>query len=236
VVLDPSEWDRRWEAFEWDVPGDLSSAAFFIAAALLVPKSEIALEAVGVNPTRTGLLDVLRAMRADVALVPRGDAAGGEPIAVVTATHGAFAAARTGGELLTRMIDEVPALVAIAAGAQGRTDVRDAEELRVKESDRLAASAAVLRAFGVDVTELSDGMHVHGGGPLRGARVESRGDHRIAMMGAVLGFAAEGETVVEDVGCVATSFPGFAETFAALGADIVVEESVLEESVLEEDA
>src|SRR5690606_6914694 len=106
------------------------------------------------------------------------------------------------------------------------TDVRDAEELRVKESDRLTASAGVLKAFGVDCTELADGMHVHGGGALRGAEVQSLGDHRIAMMGAVLGLAAEGETVVHDVACVDTSFPGFADQLAALGADIQVEEDV----------
>lgn len=224
VVLDASGWDRRWDGFEWTVPGDLSSAAFLIAAALLVPGSEVALEAVGLNPTRTGLLDALRAMRAGVSVVPRGHAAGAEPVGRVTATHGPLSAGQTGGELLTRMIDEVPAFCAIAAAASGRTDVRDAEELRVKESDRLAAAATVLKAFGVDCTELQGGMHVHGGGRLRGAEVESLGDHRIAMMGAVLALAADGESVVHDVACVDTSFPGFADVLAALGADITVEE------------
>ncbi len=224
VVLDPSEWDRRWDGFEWTVPGDLSSAAFLIAAALLSPGSEVSLEGVGLNPTRTGLLDALRSMRAGVAVVPRGHGAGAEPIGRVTARHGPLSAGQTGGELLTRMIDEVPAFCAIAAAAGGRTDVRDAEELRVKESDRLAAAATVLKAFGVDCTELADGMHVHGGGRLRGAVVESLGDHRIAMMGAVLALAAEGESVVEDVACVDTSFPGFADVLASLGADITVED------------
>ena len=126
--------------------------------------------------------------------------------------------------MLTRMIDEVPAFCALAASARGRSDVRDAAELRHKESDRLGASVELLRAFDVDCTELDDGMHVHGG-PLRGAEVHSHGDHRIAMMGAVLGMAAEGETVVHDVDCVDTSFPGFVDLFASLGADIVIEEA-----------
>jgi 3-phosphoshikimate 1-carboxyvinyltransferase len=224
VLLDPSGWDRRWDAFEWDVPGDLSSAAFLIAAALMVPGSRVTLERVGLNPTRTGILDALRAMRARVEVVPRGHCAGAEPIGELNVSHGPLGPGMTGGELLTRMIDEVPAFCAIAATANGRTDVRDAEELRVKESDRLAAAAGVLKAFGVDCTELADGMHVHGGHALTGAEVESLGDHRIAMMAAVLGLAAQGETIVHDVGCVDTSFPGFADLLASLGADIAVED------------
>ena len=225
VVLDPSGWDRRWDPFEWEVPGDISSAAFLIAAALVVPGSEVTLEGVGLNPTRTGIIDALRGMRAPLAITPRGEGAGGEPIGEITARHGGIGPGLAGGELLTRMIDEVPVFCAIAAVANGRTDVRDAEELRVKESDRLAAAAGVLKAFGVDCTELADGMHVHGGGALRGAEVDSLGDHRIAMMAAVLGLAAGGETVVNDVGCVDTSFPGFAELLASLGADIRVEDA-----------
>ncbi len=225
VVLDPTEWERRWPGFEWDVPGDISSAAFLTAAALIVPGSQVTLDGVGLNPTRTGILDALRGMRADVRVAPRGEAAGAEPVGELTVSYGPLSAGLTGGELLTRMVDEVPVYCAIAAVAGGRTDVRDAEELRVKESDRLAAAARVLKAFGVDCTELADGMHVHGGARLSGAQVESLGDHRIAMMGAVLGLAAEGETVVEDVGCVDTSFPGFAELLASLGADVTVEES-----------
>lgn len=224
TLLDPTERELRWDGFEWEIPGDLSSAAFLIAAALMVPKSEIVLEGVGLNPTRTGILDALRMMQANVEIEPKGEGAGAEPIGELTVRHGPLRAGMTGGELLTRMIDEVPAFCAIAAVASGRTDVRDAEELRVKESDRLTASAAVLKAFGVDCTELADGMHVRGGRTLRGAEIESLGDHRIAMMGAVLGLAAEGETVIHDVECVDTSFPGFAALLASLGADIRVED------------
>ncbi|MCC6877140.1 MAG: 3-phosphoshikimate 1-carboxyvinyltransferase [Sandaracinaceae bacterium] len=225
VVLDPRAWERKWSGFEWEVPGDLSSAAFVIAAALLVPGSEVRIERVGINPTRTGILDALRAMRADVTVVPKGDVAGAEPIGDVIVRHGRIGPGRTGGELLTRMIDEVPAFCAIGVAAQGRTDVRDAEELRGKESDRIAASARVLRAFGADCTELADGVHVHGPTELGGAEVASEGDHRIAMMAAVLGLASEGESVVDDVACVDTSFPGFASLLASLGASIEVEDA-----------
>jgi len=166
----------------------------------------------------------MRGMRADLRFTPKGEAAGGEPCGDVRIVHGSIAATMTAGEMLTRMIDEVPAFCAIAATAGGRSDVRDAHELRVKESDRLRTTAQVLAAFGVDHTELDDGMHVHGGARLEGAEVDSQGDHRIAMMGAVLGMAAHGETIVHDVGCVATSFPAFASTMASLGADIVEED------------
>jgi len=224
VVLDPSGWDRRWSGFDWEVPGDISGAAFVIAAACMVPGSDVTVEHVGLNPTRTGIIDAMRGMRADLRFTPKGEAAGGEPCGDVRIVHGSIAATMTAGEMLTRMIDEVPAFCAIAATAGGRSDVRDAHELRVKESDRLRTTAQVLAAFGVDHTELDDGMHVHGGARLEGAEVDSQGDHRIAMMGAVLGMAAHGETIVNDVGCVATSFPAFASTMASLGADIVEED------------
>ena len=143
VVLDPDDWDRRWDGFTWDVPGDLSGAAFLIAAALLVPDSEIEITNVGTNPTRTGILDALRSMHAPLHLTPRGDAAGAEPLASVVIRSGPFAPARVGGELLTRMIDEVPVLAAACVRAGGKSEIRDAEELRVKESDRIALTVAM---------------------------------------------------------------------------------------------
>lgn len=220
-VLDPSKWkDRRFPAFEWTVPGDLSSAAFFVAAAAMVPGSEIEIAGVGVNPTRTGFLDALRSMRARAETTPRGDAAGNEPVATLAVMHGALAAARIGGELIARMIDEVPVFAALATSVHGRTEVRDAEELRVKESDRIATMASVLRAFGGDAVELQDGLTIHGGRPLKAARVASHGDHRIAMSAVILGLVAEGETRVDDVDCVDTSFPGFAALLRSLGADV----------------
>ncbi len=224
VVLDPSDWRGGWDPFEWEVPGDPSSAAFFLAAAHLVPKSEITVKSVCVNPTRTGFFDVLRAMGSTAYLLPQGDAAGDEPLADVLVERSvSLVGTRTGGELVTRMIDEVPAFAAMAAGARGRTEIRDAGELRVKESDRIATMTLVLRAFGVECEELDDGMRIEGGARLKAANVQSGGDHRIAMSAAVLALRAEGETIVDDVDCVDTSFPGFAATLRALGADIVEE-------------
>ncbi|MFO0709232.1 MAG: 3-phosphoshikimate 1-carboxyvinyltransferase [Sandaracinus sp.] len=222
-VLDPDGWERRWDGFEQTVPGDLSSAAFFLVAAALVRGSEVEVSSVGTNPTRTGILDALRQARARVEIVPRGEV-NQEPLARLIATHGPVAPQRLGGEMVTRMIDEVPIACALAARAPGRTDIRDAEELRAKESDRLSAMAELLRAFGVDVVELKDGLTIHGGLALRAARANARGDHRIAMTAVVLGLVAEGETIVDDVACVDTSFPGFAASLRSLGADIVEEE------------
>lgn len=225
VVLDPSDWRGGWAPFSWDIPGDPSSAAFFVAAAHLVPRSQVTVKGVCVNPTRTGFFDVLRAMGSSAYLLPQGETAGGEPLAdVIVDGSVSVAGARTGGELVTRMIDEVPAFAAMAAGARGRTEIRDAEELRVKESDRIATMTAVLRAFGVVCDELDDGMTIEGGARLHAAHVHSGGDHRIAMSAAVLALRAEGETIVDDVDCVDTSFPGFASLLRGLGADIVEEE------------
>ncbi len=221
VALDPNgDWDHGWDGFEWHVPGDPSSAAFPAIAALLVPGSEVTIEGVCVNPTRTGLFDLMRIMGANAAFVPKGDGAGGEPVADLVVPHAPTRGTLVGGELVVRMIDEVPVLTALAAVAQGTTEIRDAEELRVKESDRIAVMADVLRAFGVPCEELPDGMVVKGGAKLHAARVTSHGDHRIAMTAALLGLVADGETIVDDVGCVDTSFPGFAALLRGLGASI----------------
>ncbi len=223
-VLDPTGWERRWGGFDWTIPGDLSSAAFFLVAGALVPGSEVAIEGVGTNPTRTGLFDVLGLTRSRIQVIPRGDAAGQEPVARLVARAGAPSPFRVGGEMLTRMIDEVPIACVLAALASGRSDIRDAEELRAKESDRLRAMREVLSAFGVDVVELNDGLTIHGGRPLRAAHVHAHGDHRVAMAAVVLGLLADGESVVDDVACVRTSFPGFAAALGALGASVVEED------------
>ena len=177
---------------------------------------------VGVNPTRTGFFDALRFMGVAPDIASQGDGAGGEPVANLTASYGAARGTTVGGELLVRMIDEVPALAVLAATVKGRTEIRDAEELRVKESDRIAVMAKALRDFGCPCEELPDGMIIDGGGPLHAARVESQGDHRIAMSAALLGLVAEGTTIVDDVECVETSFPGFPELLRSLGARIEV--------------
>ena len=220
VALDPTDWRAGWDAFDWTVPGDPSSAAFVLLAALMVQGSEVTVTDVCVNPTRTGLFDLLRAMGVQLDWQPTGAAAGDEPTATLGAKHQRATGATVGGELLVRMIDEVPALCALAAVSKGQTHIRDAQELRVKESDRIATMANVLGAFGVPCEELADGLVVDGGAELQGATVQSRGDHRIAMAAVLLGLRARGQTVVTDVECVETSFVGFCPLLQSLGADI----------------
>jgi 3-phosphoshikimate 1-carboxyvinyltransferase len=227
VKLDPAGWDGRLESFELAIPGDLSAAAFLVVAANIVVGSVVRVVDVGVNPTRTGALDVLRAMLGGAEVVPKGDR-GGEPIATletgaaIDGKGGGLSATTIGGELVPRAIDEIPVLCVAAALARGRTIIRDAQELRVKESDRLATMAGVLRRFGVDAKELPDGLEIEGKplGALTPGDVESRGDHRIAMSAVLLGLRASGPSRVRDVDCVATSFPGFARTLRDLGADV----------------
>jgi 3-phosphoshikimate 1-carboxyvinyltransferase len=199
------------------VPGDLSSAAFLLAAALVVPGSRVTVAGVGLNPTRTGLLDVLGEMGARLVVTPEErPGAPVEPRGSIGAETSELRGTRIAGALIPRLIDEVPVLAVVAAVAEGRTEIRDAAELRVKESDRIAMLARGLGAMGVRVSELPDGLAIDGGARLRGARVASGGDHRLAMALAVAGLAAEGETVVEDTACIDTSFPSFAETVNAL--------------------
>ncbi|GMV41675.1 MAG: 3-phosphoshikimate 1-carboxyvinyltransferase [Myxococcales bacterium] len=205
VSLEPV---KRLDAMDVDVPGDPSSAAFPLAMAILTGAVTVA--GVGVNPTRTGFLDALQAMGAAVA-VSEGPDAGGEPTADLRVERVSLRGAVIEGALIPRLIDEVPILAVLATQARGVTEIRDAAELRVKESDRIAVVAAHLRALGGHVEERPDGLIVEGPTPLRGARLESHGDHRIAMAGAVAGLIAKGETIIEDVACVATSFPGFVE-------------------------
>lgn len=190
------------------VPSDISSAAFFMVAAAIVPGSDILIRNVGVNPTRTGVIDILKQMGANITLDdPREQA--GEPVADIRVRSGALRAVRIEGEVIPRAIDEIPIVAVAAAYAAGTTVIKDAAELRVKESDRIAAMATELRKMGATVKELPDGMEITGAESLAGAVCESHGDHRIAMSLAVAGLAARGETVVRDTEWVETSFPGF---------------------------
>ncbi len=224
VVLDPNlEWAGGWQPFEWHVPGDPSSAAFPLMAAAMVPGSQVSVQDVCVNPTRTGLFDWLRLLSANVSHRPTGHGAGDEPMAEITVAHGTIRGSVAGGELIVRMIDEIPAVCALAAVSKGHTEIRDAAELRVKESDRIATMAQVLGAFGVPCEELPDGLIITGSAPLRGAHIESRGDHRIAMSATLLGLLAEGESVIDGAESVETSFPGFAALMRSLGASITEE-------------
>ena len=188
------------------VPGDISSAAFFMVAACIVPGSDLTLEGVGLNPTRSGIVDALLAMGADLE-VQEEQVVSGERIADIRVRHSDLRATRVDGALIPRLVDELPVLAVAAACAEGETVFADAAELRVKESDRIAATAAGLIANGIEVTETPDGMHILGG-RLKGGHVRSAGDHRIAMAFAVAALAG-GPSHIEDVDNVATSFPSF---------------------------
>jgi len=191
-----------------DIPSDISSAAFFMVAASIVPGSNLLIKSVGVNPTRTGIIDILTRMGADITLENRLDQAG-EPVADIRVKHSTLRAVRIAGDMIPRALDEIPVLSVAASYAEGNTVIEDAAELRVKESDRIATMAAELRKMGVAVSERPDGMEITGRDALTGAVCDSHGDHRIAMSMAVAGLAARGETVVRDCGWIDTSFPGF---------------------------
>ncbi|MCK6588213.1 MAG: 3-phosphoshikimate 1-carboxyvinyltransferase [Polyangiaceae bacterium] len=223
IELDAAAWSGSIEPFSVTIPGDLSAAAFLIAAAQIVPGSRVDVRRVGLNPTRTGILEVLRDMGGRIAFEMK-DALLGEPMGDLFAGHAELRAGKIGGELVARAVDEVPILCALGARGKGITRIHDAEELRVKESDRLSAMAGVLRAFGVEVEETPDGMQIEGrpDEPLLAADVASQGDHRIAMAAAVLGLVARGPSRVRDAACIATSFPRFIGTLRALGARVEV--------------
>ncbi len=203
------------------VPGDPSSAAFLVAAALAVPGSRVTIENVGTNPLRTGFFDTLREMGADIEL-SNVRAIGGESVADVTVRHGGLVGIEVPPERAPTMIDEYPVLAALAAGAEGRTVMRGVRELRVKESDRISAMTAGLRACGVTVDEFGDGLAVTGlGGPVPGAAtVDARLDHRVAMSFLVLGMAAREPVVVDHAETIATSFPEFIDLITVLGAEV----------------
>jgi 3-phosphoshikimate 1-carboxyvinyltransferase len=196
-----------------EIPGDFSSAAFFIVAALLVKNSELVLENVGLNPGRTGLLDALMRMGAEFEIQNQRDE-NGEPIGDVVVSSADLRATEISGDEIPRMIDEFPILAIAATQAHGETRVRDAQELRVKESDRVATVAQELRKLGAQIEEQEDGFVIAGPTKLRGARVNAHNDHRLAMSLAIAGLVAEGETIIEGWECVADSFPNFAELLA----------------------
>ncbi len=196
-------------ATDIQVPADFSSAAFFLVAASVLPGSDLHLPAVGLNPRRTGLLEALRMMGADIDIANRRDVAG-EPIGDLRVRHARLRGVALPDAIVPDMIDEFPALFVAAALADGETVIRGAAELRVKESDRLAVMAQALRELGVTIDEQADGARIHGG-TLRGGRVDSHGDHRIAMSAAVAGLCARAPVTIGDCANVATSFPGFVD-------------------------
>ena len=200
------------------VPGDISAAAFWMVAAALHPDAELCLPGVGVNFTRSGIIDVLRAMGADLEVGDEREQ-GGEPVADIVVRSSRLSPVAIEGEVVPRLIDEVPALAVAAALTPGRTVIRGAGELRVKESDRIASTAAGLRCLGARVEELPDGLVVEGVEQLGGGRCQSHGDHRLAMALAVAGLLARGETVVEDADATAVSYPNFWQDLRRLASD-----------------
>lgn len=209
---------HRLQATRVDVPADFSSAAFFIVAATVIPDSELRLQAVGINPRRTGLLQALRLMGADITEENRRDD-GSEPVADLLVRYAPLHGIEVPPALVADMIDEFPVLFVAAACATGRTVVRDAAELRVKESDRIATMAAGLRALGISVEERPGGAVIEGGA-LGGGSIDTHDDHRIAMSFAVAAQRASGEVRINDIATVATSFPGFVALARSVGMAI----------------
>ncbi len=209
---------QRLRATEVQVPADFSSAAFFLVAASLIPGSDLLIEQVGINPRRTGLLEALRLMGADIRLENRSEH-GGEPVADLRVRHARLRGAAIPEHLVPDMIDEFPALFIAAACAEGVTTVSGAAELRVKESDRIRSMAEGLLALGARIEERPDGAIIEGGA-LHGGTVHARGDHRIAMSFAIAGQLGEGEVRIEDCANVATSFPGFVALARGCGFEL----------------
>lgn len=231
LVVTSEQPKRPLLPLDLTVPGDISSAAFLLAAGLLAPKSHVTVTGVGVNPTRTGILDILQAMGADLRLEnPREEA--GEPVADIVVCRGGnwgdaaspqlppLRGIEIGGDLIVRAIDELPVLAVLATQAHGRTVVRDAGELRVKETDRIATVAAELKTLGAHVEEYPDGFAIDGPIELHSAPVWSHGDHRLAMALAVAGLVASGPVLVEEAECISDSFPGFERVLHTLGVEM----------------
>ncbi len=190
------------------IPGDISSAAFWLVAAAIHPNANIKVINTGINPTRTGIIDVLLQMGAKLR-VKNERTAGGEPVADLEMESSQLVGTQIGGCLIPRLIDEIPVIALAGSFATGTTTIRDAQELRVKESDRVRATVKELSKLGADIEELPDGMIVHGGRELKGGDCHSHRDHRLAMTLGIAGLVAQGETVIQDAEAVAASYPGF---------------------------
>ena len=204
------------------IPADLSSAAFVILAALLAEDADVLIENVGVNPTRTGVIDILQSMGGEISL-ENAQLLGNEPVADIRVRSSRLQGGVVDADLVSLAIDEFPVLFVAAAVASGKTEFKGIGELRVKESDRIAVMADGMRILGIEVDEFDNGAVVHGG-RIAGGSVHSHGDHRVAMSFAVAGTIAADEVIVEDVAAVDTSFPGFQDCMASMGADIRVQE------------
>jgi 3-phosphoshikimate 1-carboxyvinyltransferase len=201
------------------IPGDISSAAFLLVAASALPDSNLTILDVGINATRTGIVDALSEMGASIRRRERPHQ-GGEPVADLIVSGGGLRGLELGGGQIVTMIDELPVLAVAATQAEGRTIVRDAQELRIKETDRIATTVFELKKMGAKIQETADGFIVDGPTQLSGTSVDSRGDHRLAMALAVAGLIADGETTIHNAHVTADSFPGFESTLRALNVDV----------------
>lgn len=197
------------------VPGDISSAAFFMVLGSIMPDSEITIKNVGINPTRTGIIDVMKAMGADISVFNERTE-GGEPTADMTVRTSSLHGTEIGGALIPRLIDELPVIAAAAVFANGKTVIRDAQELKIKETNRIRAVVDEFKKAGVDITETDDGMIINGGRTIHGADFATYGDHRMAMSLAILAQLAEGGSTLDDASCVDVSYPGFFDDFYGL--------------------
>ncbi len=213
ISLEPSSSPLK--AQDVNIPGDLSAGAYWMVAGSIHSKAKVRIPGCGVNPTRTGILDALSGMGARIQRLNQRTE-GGEPMADIHVEPSDLVGIELSGEIIPRIIDEIPVLAVAACCAKGKTVIRDAAELRVKESDRIATTARELMKMGAHIEELPDGMIIHGGAPLKGAAVESHGDHRLAMSLAIAALVAEGETVIQDAEVVDISYPGFWEHLEAL--------------------
>lgn len=216
IILTPN---GQLNSLNLTVPGDFSSAAFLIVAGLIVPGSDISLEGVNLNPTRTGLVEALQAMGGDITVIETGLEAG-EPVGTIVVRTSALSGIEIGGDLVVRMIDEFPVFMIAVLCAEGVTRVRDARELRVKETDRIAVMSQELRKLGASMLEHEDGFEIVGPQTLNGAVVDGHDDHRIAMSLTIAGLVAEGVTIVQDALCARDSFPGFGLALQKLGAPV----------------
>ncbi len=207
--------EPRLEGQKIHVPGDISSAAYFIALGLITPHSELLIQNVGINPTRNGILQVALSMGGNVTLVNQRTVSG-EPVADILVKSSALHGVTVEGELIPTLIDEIPVIAVLAAFAEGTTIIRDAQELKVKESDRIAVVTENLKAMGGSATPTEDGMVIEGCHPLHGARIHTYQDHRIAMSFTIAGLNAKGETTLDDTNCVTISYPSFFEDILSL--------------------
>ena len=205
AVIQP---EPHLEGQKIQVPGDISSAAYFIAAGLLIPGSEILIQNVGINPTRDGILKVAGEMGAKITYLNKR-LVSGEPVADLLVRSCSLQGVTIGGDIIPTLIDEIPVIAVMAALADGTTVIKDAEELRVKESDRIAVVTENLKAMGADIQATPDGMIIRGGRPLHGCQIQTHMDHRIAMAFTVAGMCADGETTFSDARCVDISYPEF---------------------------